>query len=121
MTRLRFPAGVGIFFLDVASGPALGPTQPPIRYVPGVVKRPYREADHLPSSAEVKNAWSYTSTPPIRLHGVAFWVVTPLSVVVGYREGGSYKIETLVSYYITPLRHHPENEFSTGSSNCFEV
>jgi hypothetical protein len=30
-----------------------------------------READHSPqSSAEVKNAWSYTSTPPIRLHGV---------------------------------------------------
>jgi hypothetical protein len=23
-----------------------------------------------PSSAEVKNAWSYTSSPPIRLHGV---------------------------------------------------
>jgi hypothetical protein len=37
---------------------------------PGV-KRPVREADHsLPSSAEVKNAWSYTSTLPIRLHGV---------------------------------------------------
>jgi hypothetical protein len=29
------------------------------------------DADHSPpSSAEVKNAWSYTSTPPIRLHGV---------------------------------------------------
>jgi hypothetical protein len=37
---------------------------------PGV-KRPGREADHSPpSSAEVKNTWSYTSTPPIRLHGV---------------------------------------------------
>jgi hypothetical protein len=35
------------------------------------VKRPGHEADHSPpSSAEVKNAWSYTSTPPIRLHGV---------------------------------------------------
>jgi hypothetical protein len=34
------------------------------------VKRPGREADHsLPSSAEVKkNAWNYTSTPPISLH-----------------------------------------------------
>jgi hypothetical protein len=29
------------------------------------------EDDHSPpSSAEVKNGWSYTSTPPIRLHGV---------------------------------------------------
>jgi hypothetical protein len=34
-------------------------------------KRPGREADHSPpSSAEVKNAWSYTSTPPLHLHGV---------------------------------------------------
>jgi len=29
------------------------------------------EADHSPqSSAKVKNSWSYTSTPPIRFHGV---------------------------------------------------
>jgi hypothetical protein len=35
------------------------------------VKRPGLEADHSPpSSDEVKNAWNYTSTPPIRLHGV---------------------------------------------------
>jgi len=35
------------------------------------VKGPDREVDHSPpSSSEVKNAWSYTSTPPIRLHGV---------------------------------------------------
>jgi hypothetical protein len=33
------------------------------------VKRPEREADHSPPSSEtVKNAWSYTSTPIIRLH-----------------------------------------------------
>jgi hypothetical protein len=45
-----------------------------IQGVPGAlsvgVKRPGREANHSPpSSAEVKNAWSYASTPPIRLHG----------------------------------------------------
>jgi len=34
------------------------------------VKRPGREFDHShPSTAEV-NAWSYTSIPPIRLHGM---------------------------------------------------
>jgi hypothetical protein len=43
-------------------------TQPPIQWVPGAlslgVKRSGREADHSPpSSAKVKNAWSYTSTP----------------------------------------------------------
>jgi hypothetical protein len=47
----------------------------PIEWVPCVfslgVKRPGGEADHSPpSSADVKNAWSYTSTPPVCLHGV---------------------------------------------------
>jgi hypothetical protein len=47
---------------------ALGPTQPPLRWAAGAlslgVKRSEREADHSPPSiAEVKNAWSYTSTP----------------------------------------------------------
>jgi hypothetical protein len=54
---------------------ALGPTQPLIQWVPGAlslgVKWPGHEADHSPSpSAKVKNEWSYTSTPPICLHGV---------------------------------------------------
>jgi hypothetical protein len=36
-----------------------------------VVKQPGREADHSPpSNADVKNSWSYTSTLPIRLHGM---------------------------------------------------
>jgi hypothetical protein len=52
----------------------LGPTQPPIKSVPGAlslgVKGPGREADHsLPCSAEDKNAWSYTSTPSTPLRG----------------------------------------------------
>jgi hypothetical protein len=36
---------------------------------PGV-KRPKHDADYLfPSSAKVKNEWSYNSTPPMCLHG----------------------------------------------------
>jgi hypothetical protein len=66
---------LGIFLFTSASRTALGPIQPPIQCVPGVlslrVKRPVREADHSPpSSVEVKNEWSYTSTLPIHLHGV---------------------------------------------------
>jgi hypothetical protein len=45
-------------------------------FFPGV-KRSGREADHSsPSSANVKNAWSYISTPPIRLQGVVCSVKT---------------------------------------------
>jgi hypothetical protein len=45
-----------------------GSTQPPTQWVPGVlslgVKRLESEDDHSPpSSAEVKDAWSYTCTP----------------------------------------------------------
>jgi hypothetical protein len=66
---------LGIILFTTVSRPALGPTHPPIQWVSGalslVLKRPGREADHLrPYSAEVKNAWSYTFTPPIHLLGV---------------------------------------------------
>jgi hypothetical protein len=51
--------GLETFLFATASRTALGPTQPPIQWVPGDlslgVKRPGREADHSPpSSAEVK-------------------------------------------------------------------
>jgi hypothetical protein len=65
----RFLAGggvlcLGIFLFATAPGPALGPSQPPIHWLPGV-KRQGREADNSPPfSAEVKNTWSYTSSPP---------------------------------------------------------
>jgi len=54
---------------------ALRPTQPPIQWIAGVlslgIKRPGREADHSPpTSGEIRNAWSYTPTPPICLHDV---------------------------------------------------
>jgi hypothetical protein len=66
--------GPGIFLFTTASRTALGPTQPPIQWVPGTlslgVKGPGREGDHSPPSSAEVNAWSYTSTPPICLHGV---------------------------------------------------
>jgi hypothetical protein len=63
------------FLFATASRPILGPTQSPSQCVPGILtpglNRPEREADHTPPfSAELKNAWSFTSTPPVRPHGV---------------------------------------------------
>jgi hypothetical protein len=54
---------------EFSSPPALGPNQLPTQSVAGAssseIKRPGHEADHWPpSSAEVMNAWSYTTTPP---------------------------------------------------------
>jgi hypothetical protein len=78
------PAAAGIFLFIIMSRPALGPIQPPIPWVPGVlslgVKRPGREADHSPpSSAEVKNASSYTSAPQYAF--MAWWSVKKISTV----------------------------------------
>jgi hypothetical protein len=58
---VRSPAGQRIFPLASVSRPALGPTQPPVQWVPGGPvpggkARPGRDADHSPpSSAEVEN------------------------------------------------------------------
>jgi len=77
VTRLRVRRPVfdsrqrlGFLLSSTAFRPALGPTRPPIQWVPGV-KWPGRGADRsLPFSASVNNGWSCISTPIIRLHGV---------------------------------------------------
>jgi hypothetical protein len=58
------------FPLASVSRQALGPSQPPVQWVPGgpfvgTKARPGRDADHSPpSSAEVENEWSGRHTPP---------------------------------------------------------
>jgi hypothetical protein len=73
---VHFPAGVMIEFslchrIQTTSGVHSSSYSVGTRcFCPGV-KRPGREADHSPpSSGDVENACSYTSTPLIRLHGV---------------------------------------------------
>jgi hypothetical protein len=72
---LNIGTGLGIFLFTTASRTALGPTQPPIQWVPGALslglKRPGRKADHSPpSSAEVKECVElylhYPNTPSWR-------------------------------------------------------
>jgi hypothetical protein len=60
------------FLPSTSSSPDPGPTQPSVEWVPRAlhpgVKRRQREADHSPpNSAEVRNTWIYTSTPPYTL------------------------------------------------------
>jgi hypothetical protein len=69
-TGVHFPDGamMGFSLFAAAFKPILWLTQPPVQWwalSPGV-KWPRREADR-PHSAEVKNAWSYTCTPPARV------------------------------------------------------
>jgi len=65
--------GLEIFLFTTASRMNLEPTQPPVQWVLGPLSLGVKwlgcEADHSPlSSAEAKNAWSYTSAPPVHLH-----------------------------------------------------
>jgi hypothetical protein len=74
-------SNAGIFLLANTSRSAMGPIKPPIQWVPWVlytgIITPGCEGDNLPSSsAEVKNAWTWNSSPPIRLHGAVIkeWI-----------------------------------------------
>jgi hypothetical protein len=72
-TSCSSPGEVKNFHFSMSSGSGVHPTYYPMGTggsIPGV-KRPGREAGHSPpTSAEVKKMWVYTSTSPIRLHGV---------------------------------------------------
>jgi hypothetical protein len=43
-----------------------------------------READDSPTSADMKNTWIYTSTPPIRLHGVVLNLISTGTTLPAY-------------------------------------
>jgi hypothetical protein len=62
-------------FLTTMSRLVVGPTHLPLQWILGVLfpelKQLGHKTDHSPpSTAKVKNAWSYISTHPICLHGM---------------------------------------------------
>jgi hypothetical protein len=65
-----------IFLLAPASRPALGPTEPPIQWVPGVLSpgvkrgRGVTLTTHPHLASRLRMSRSYTSSPPMCLHGV---------------------------------------------------
>ena len=71
---VRIPVGPKYFFsteiIQTGSGAQPASYSVGIRFV-HLVNSEVHEVNHLPSSSvKVKNEWSYTSTPPIRLHSV---------------------------------------------------
>jgi len=73
-TGVRFPT-TEMMFYSVRFQTGSGLIQSPINWVPMALspemERPGREADYSPpSNGDVNDAWSYISTPQIRLHGV---------------------------------------------------
>jgi hypothetical protein len=69
-TGVRFLALQMIIPFATASRPAVGPTRPPVQWVPGV-KRPGPEgADSSHSSGEVKEFVKLYLHSPMRFHGV---------------------------------------------------
>jgi hypothetical protein len=53
-----------------SSRPALGPTQPPVQWVPGQSGRGMALNTHLDLAPRLKKEYGYTSTPPLCLHGL---------------------------------------------------
>jgi hypothetical protein len=69
MTGVQYLTSAGIFLFAITNQPPLEHTKPSIKRVLGVllsgVKQFKHTADHsLPSSDEVRNVQTFTSTPP---------------------------------------------------------
>jgi hypothetical protein len=86
--------GRGKRILAETSRAVLVPTQPTIKLVPGRVRGVNRSP---PSSSEVMNEWSYTSAPPISLHGVdrGNFNVLPLLYIGSIYCNGRYLVDCL--------------------------
>jgi hypothetical protein len=75
------------------------------------LKRPGREADHsLPSSVEVKNAWSYTSTPQ---YVFMEWYL------VKHKDNYPYRSVRMDQYFLRPNWYRSHQEVSELYSEIY--
>jgi hypothetical protein len=69
--RIYYPDGSNHYFsLSETSSFDPGLRQLAIQLVPGIKRPECKDHDSPPSSVEIKNEWSYSSTPRVYLHGV---------------------------------------------------
>jgi hypothetical protein len=82
-------------------------------FSPGM-KRPGREADHCPSSAEVKNVGSYTSNSPTHLRGVVLRSK-------GYIFMAWYFVKHKDNFYLTLLQQTVSTFLCLVSTNPHKI
>jgi hypothetical protein len=93
------PCSGKVFLLSIESRPALGPTQLHVQWVPWI-KRPRREADLYPSTAEVKNGGNI---PP--LHHTPSWHDAQL---IEHRDNFTFTSIKII-YLTTGIEQSPES------------
>ena len=105
-------------FSSKTFGPPLGPTQPPVEWVLGTftlgVKRPEREAEHLPQpNGEVKNKWRSTSTPSVCLYSARgqfqLFIFTTAHPLTYGKLDESTQFSILKSYFIVIFPSTPRS------------
>jgi hypothetical protein len=67
--QVSLPERVGILSFTTTSAPTLGSTHPPVQWALGALSLGVKQHEHdtdnsFPSSAKVKNVWSFTATSP---------------------------------------------------------
>jgi hypothetical protein len=99
-----------IFLFSTASRPALGTTQPPIQWVPGV-KRLGPEADHSPpASAEIKNSGAIcTSTPPYVFKAWCLTNCTGTTLPLPYPPLPSFLLSPTPFLFLSYLHYSPSH------------
>jgi hypothetical protein len=118
--RVRVPVGSRIFSSPNRPDRLWGPPNLLSNGYRGVT-RPGREANHSPpASAEVKEMWIYTSTPPIRLYGV---VLNSLNTGTTFSISTFMKIMTVggIEATVGSSNYQQANTCSDLSSHCVTI